>query len=239
MSSSSSSSRSYSLLSCEYCDDFPMYSIPNGKLACFAHRKLDGRPLLDLTEELEEEAHDTEFCLCIKCTRNIYLEEESVGNDKKKRKKGNVMCVLCHTRRVGGGKCSSDHHLCISCTKNYVEKTLMTKGTVFWDRIPCLSDECSSKYMQGLSVQNILSKKTKTTIDKQQWDVSHLICGERDPGSQKAVEKFTKPCPNCSVPVQKKGGCDHMTCTMCKFNYFWTCKCPYPHHNDECQKNSN
>ncbi|KAH0263849.1 hypothetical protein KCU91_g12445, partial [Aureobasidium melanogenum] len=30
--------------------------------------------------------------------------------------------------------------------------------------------------------------------------------------SQQEVKKLSKPCPGCSVPIQKDRGCDHMTC---------------------------
>ncbi|CAG8587761.1 968_t:CDS:2, partial [Ambispora leptoticha] len=33
----------------------------------------------------------------------------------------------------------------------------------------------------------------------------------------------TKPCPKCGIPVAKNGGCMHMVCALCKFNYCWGC----------------
>merc|ERR1711964_815403 len=39
-----------------------------------------------------------------------------------------------------------------------------------------------------------------------------------DPANQNAqslafIEAHTKPCPACNTPIQKNGGCDHITCT--------------------------
>jgi len=157
-------------------------------------------------------------------------------SSRKKSKTGKITCILCFESKKGGGKCLGEHYLCISCTKQYVEKTLMSRGTVFWDRIPCLSEECYSKYMSGLSVQNVLSKRTKTIVEKQQMDASYLIAGERDPASQKIFDKSCKECPNCRVPVMKNGGCSHMVCRVCGFNWWWDCKCKFPFHGENCEK---
>lgn len=37
----------------------------------------------------------------------------------------------------------------------------------------------------------------------------------------------TKPCPNCHAPIEKDGGCDHMTCGRCRYEFWWTCLCNY------------
>ena len=39
------------------------------------------------------------------------------------------------------------------------------------------------------------------------------------------IESNTKACPGprCGVPVEKKGGCFHMTCQACKFEFCWEC----------------
>ena len=165
-------------------------------------------------------------------------DDNEYETSRKKSKTGKITCVLCGESKKAGGKCPGEHYLCISCTRQYVEKTLMSRGTVFWDRIPCLSGECYSRYMSGLSVQNVLSERTKTRIGKQQMDASHLIAGERDPSSQTLLNKSTKECPNCRVPVEKRGGCDHMKCTVCRFDWYWRCKCVYlSHRGGRCPAN--
>ena len=37
------------------------------------------------------------------------------------------------------------------------------------------------------------------------------------------IIKNIKPCPGCSVPMEKNGGCDHMTCSQCYHEFCWQC----------------
>ncbi|KAM3134733.1 hypothetical protein pb186bvf_013208 [Paramecium bursaria] len=34
----------------------------------------------------------------------------------------------------------------------------------------------------------------------------------------------TYECPQCQVPILKNGGCSHMTCQICKYEFCWDCK---------------
>jgi hypothetical protein len=34
---------------------------------------------------------------------------------------------------------------------------------------------------------------------------------------------YVKKCPTCLTPIMKSGGCRHMTCTACAFQYCWFC----------------
>ena len=40
-------------------------------------------------------------------------------------------------------------------------------------------------------------------------------------GAKKVL--IAEPCPNCGVYVQKNGGCPHMVCAKCKYEFCWTC----------------
>ena len=44
-------------------------------------------------------------------------------------------------------------------------------------------------------------------------------------------ECTTSPCPSCSAPIEKNGGCLHMTCAKCKHEYCYLCKRPHHGHN--------
>ena len=39
--------------------------------------------------------------------------------------------------------------------------------------------------------------------------------------------KNTKNCPKCKAPTQKNGGCSHITCRMCKYEWCWICMGKY------------
>ena len=38
----------------------------------------------------------------------------------------------------------------------------------------------------------------------------------------KYISKETKACPGCSIPIEKDGGCDHITCSKCKHEFCWS-----------------
>lgn len=40
--------------------------------------------------------------------------------------------------------------------------------------------------------------------------------------TMKEINKNTKPCPKCFVPIQKDGGCDQMYCVYCDVSFYWS-----------------
>ncbi|KAF0884370.1 PRKN ligase, partial [Crocuta crocuta] len=47
--------------------------------------------------------------------------------------------------------------------------------------------------------------------------------------SKETIKKTTKPCPRCHVPIEKNGGCMHMTCPQppCGLEWCWACGCEW------------
>lgn len=42
------------------------------------------------------------------------------------------------------------------------------------------------------------------------------------------MKKFIiQKCPKCTAPIQKKEGCNHMTCFKCHFMFCWLCRARY------------
>ena len=48
--------------------------------------------------------------------------------------------------------------------------------------------------------------------------------------SEQWILKNTKQCPNCKKPIEKNKGCNHMTCSQCKYEFCWYCfnECKHP-----------
>lgn len=43
-------------------------------------------------------------------------------------------------------------------------------------------------------------------------------------------ELFTENCPNCLINISRNGGCYHMTCKNCNYQFCWYCKQKYEGH---------
>ena len=39
--------------------------------------------------------------------------------------------------------------------------------------------------------------------------------------NQAKISSMAKKCPQCGIPIQKNGGCNHMKCSSCKCNFCW------------------
>ena len=67
------------------------------------------------------------------------------------------------------------------------------------------------------------------------WKVKLVEMGQESQDANEVVDasdlastsswiiKHTKPCPKCNCAIQKRSGCNHMTCSKCKHNFCWVC----------------
>ena len=46
------------------------------------------------------------------------------------------------------------------------------------------------------------------------------------------ISANTKECPKCNSTIEKNGGCNHMTCRKCKYEWCWICAGPWSEHGN-------
>ena len=63
---------------------------------------------------------------------------------------------------------------------------------------------------------------------------------KEDAENQEWKKKNTKTCPKCKKSIEKNGGCEHVQCTQCKYEFCWNCLGPHNHGPwHECFQNNN
>ena len=55
-------------------------------------------------------------------------------------------------------------------------------------------------------------------ICEEQWDAVGDMIAEQPAAAMAGV----KQCPKCQVLIEKNGGCDHMTCKLCRHEWWWS-----------------
>jgi hypothetical protein len=70
------------------------------------------------------------------------------------------------------------------------------------------------------------------------WKDNHSKCNAANDFELDAWSKKheVKHCPNCRRRVEKVEGCNHMTCSKCRYEWCWLCGARYhPNHFSECE----
>lgn len=62
--------------------------------------------------------------------------------------------------------------------------------------------------------------------------LTKTLKGDSDTFNEVWKEIWTNYCPKCQVPIEKNGGCPHMTCERCKFEFCWFCMQRWSSHDD-------
>ena len=61
------------------------------------------------------------------------------------------------------------------------------------------------------------------TVARARWQDRQQRVG-LDASSLMAIKLLTKPCPQCKAPTERDGGCMHMECSRCEFQWCWLCQ---------------
>ncbi|KAH6778485.1 hypothetical protein C2S51_009797 [Perilla frutescens var. frutescens] len=93
--------------------------------------------------------------------------------------------------------------------------------------------DCSFKFCWRCAVESHHPTECKTMAEWMEKNNSEVE-------NTNWILAYTKPCPKCSVVIEKNQGCNHMRCgALCKFKFCWVCLGPWKDHDGgyyECNK---
>lgn len=103
----------------------------------------------------------------------------------------------------------------------------------------CPYPECGSGQLNERStsaqprVTCIKCKRMICSFHRTKWHIG-MTCDEYDRtnvvvdnATKKWLGKHSKQCPQCKSPIEKIGGCDHLSCEKCKHQFCWKCFADY------------
>ena len=181
---------------------------------------------------------------------------ETLGKKEKKFNElpcGHLCCTECWVNylqtlisegKVEKIKCAE--HKCEQIlTEDFImkhiknNKKLVEKYQKFKNRAIILQDP-NKKMCPEPNCESYLEKKLRTKYVK--CKKGHYYCFEclKPPHGKETCEtilekdfllwkkdKVIKKCPKCKIYTEKNEGCNHMTCTSCKFQWCWLCEGEY------------
>jgi len=89
-------------------------------------------------------------------------------------------------------------------------------------RIPCPTETCRG-FVEESTLQTLrcgICDITLCTQCRERYHINHN-CNVDNVRTIKLLEKETKRCPSCMVPIFKINGCDQMWCTSCHIAFDW------------------
>ncbi len=87
----------------------------------------------------------------------------------------------------------------------------------------CPNDKCNFTFCRKCRVQ---WHADATCEQFKQWQLEN---GQGEARFDEWRKKHTRPCPKCKSPIEKNGGCNHMSCQKpgCGAQFCWLCMGPY------------
>lgn len=88
------------------------------------------------------------------------------------------------------------------------------------DSLEC--EVCATRWREKVHLST--REKVKDFFYEGNTKRSEFLCGLWE-------EMWTRRCPSCDVSIEKNGGCDHMTCRKCQFEFCWLCTQKHQNHS--------
>mmetsp|Transcript_6280 Transcript_6280/g.12991 ORF Transcript_6280/g.12991 Transcript_6280/m.12991 type:complete len:586 (-) Transcript_6280:74-1831(-) len=138
-----------------------------------------------------------------------------------------------------------DQAVDILLTRNYAYAAIagvyfLVVGTITWTKSSSALLDLWSMLLPiyvfaktGMAVNFLLARRAREalfrsiSVECPCCDESFVLPTEskqlEDEETSRWVTTNTRPCPSCSVPISKAGGCNHVRCSHCGANFCWAC----------------
>lgn len=158
-----------------------------------------------------------------------------------------TICRHCfvHYAREKAGTETLESLPCVVCKAGYdrlvaqvnlppdVFEQLQHNGTALDQRVALASDVKAVLYCQCGTVAVVESKDVGNGIVVCVCGIGYCVgcgnfahAGTLCPPARETIrwlDKHGKQCPNCGEGIEKNGGCQHMKCRSCRFEFCWQC----------------
>ncbi|KAJ3330632.1 hypothetical protein HDU76_005216 [Blyttiomyces sp. JEL0837] len=198
------------------CNDEP--GLLTLALSC-GHRFCEGCYTRYLTQKVREEGESRRIqCLDSQC--KVIVDEKTVelAVDKETHQKYQTLLLRTYV---------DDNALLKWCPAPNCDYAVECRLPASLDEVvPSVKCECGHRFCFGCSLpdhQPSTCGLVKLWLKK---------CAD-DSETANWISANTKECEKCLSTIEKNGGCNHMTCRKCKYEFCWVCLGPWSEHGTQ------
>ncbi|KAF9483035.1 hypothetical protein BDN70DRAFT_789890, partial [Pholiota conissans] len=164
-------------------------------------------------------------------------------------------CPICTDDVSNGEQLGCGHAYCSACLSHFLASAVDSKkfplacmgnegASAFATYLEqhaqelryCTTPDCKQIYRKCSNRAVLKCPACFSTICPMCDEESHegMTCEERERHLNDQLDDDVarrygiRKCPQCSAPIQKNGGCDHMTCRQCEAHICWICMGLFP-----------
>lgn len=164
------------------------------------------------SKELHYQTYEKIQCMNTHCRQPFKAEEVILSLTQEQQDIVNHALFDVYLKK------SEDIRMCPNSTCSYAGIIDTSQPCV--DSLECAL--CENKWRE--KVHLTAKEKVKEFFGENNTKRSEILC-------ELWEEMWTRRCPSCGVSIEKSGGCDHMTCRKCQFEFCWLCTQKHKGHN--------
>ncbi len=162
-------------------------------------------------QELHFQTNKQIKCIQSTCLERFYVEEFFSQLNPSQRNKINRALLTDYL------KTTNDVRSCPSSGCNY--RGIIDLNSTCKEKLEC--EKCGHKWFE---IENLsTSKRILSFLSPNSSQRNELF-------SSLWKEAFSRCCPNCGIHIEKDGGCKHIACTKCQYEFCWYCNSNYSRH---------